>query len=136
MEHTARVMQQQMAEPVHVQRLDLVRDWKQVRDQIGITGIIGMAGKGSPHFFRFCKRRHLPVNLLEHAEPGHPEDVLLEVKEFMASQNLAQPIQVAIPGAHLRIPIPDSVVQRSAITKAQAHGSSRYWQAVLRGLET
>lgn len=122
MQHTDRIMQAQLSIKVIVRRLDFVRNWKQWRDELYVTGVTGIAGKGSPHLYRFCRRKDVPVHLLlEVDSSGHAEDVLVEVREFMSSPTLSQPLQVAIPGGAGRpctILCPLDLIPRDVITDA------------------
>ena len=55
--HTQRVMQQQLGRvPAITRRLDFVRDWTGWKETCGVTGISGITGKGSPHWYRFSPR--------------------------------------------------------------------------------
>ena len=43
--------------PTIVRTLDYVRDWVAWKEPLGIAGIKGITGKGSPHFYRFSLRK-------------------------------------------------------------------------------
>lgn len=43
--------------PTIVRTLDYVRDWQAWKEPLGITGLKGITGKGSPHFYRFLLRK-------------------------------------------------------------------------------
>ena len=76
----------------------------------------------------------LPASLLPHvAEPGHALDTMLEVKEFMASPSLCQPIEIFLhAGAARDIDRnPSTVLPRRPISKDYA----RQVQHFLRELE-
>ena len=129
MSHTERIMNSQLSDPVMVRRMDFTRRWKQLRDDLDIKGVHGIAGKGSPHFFRLTMRKHLPVAHVAKVEaPGHPEDVMLEVKHFMASDKLSQNIQVVSPAQDPCPNFPSEVLPRHAISVAQQRGLDKFIQ--------
>ena len=118
-QHTRRVMEATLGRlHVLVQRLDFVRPWKAWNSPLGVAGFKGVTGKGSPHYYRFSRREDLPAELLPRVDAvGDPKDVMLEIKEFMASPELCQDIVCVIPAAHIDAagPPPSSVLPRATI---------------------
>ena len=120
--HTQRVMSRTLGHvKATTRKLDFIRSWNSWREGLGVTGFPGITGKGSPHWYHFSLRNSLPNALLPRVAPearaGSPNDVMLEVKEFMADSDLSQDIIVAVPAEKASlIPVaPHTVVPRHVI---------------------
>ena len=69
-QHTSKVVDSLLGSSAntHVRRMDFVRDWKSWTDSLGISGVPGITGKGSPHYYRFSLRED---RSLENVFPLH-----------------------------------------------------------------
>ena len=138
-EHTQRVMSRTLgAVPVVVWKLDFVRRWNDWKEGLGVEGFPGVTGKGSPHWFHFCLRRDLPIDLLPRvANPtvtGDPMDVMLEVREFMADVQPSQDIIVVAPArfAALVPGAPCEVLPRYPVCARMQHQLAVFCERLLR----
>ena len=99
MAHTRGVVAPLCGPGTVVRRLDFVRDWKAWLQPLHLKGFPGIGpGPASPHFFHFAMRKDIPARMIGRTPPGgHPGDVLLEVRQFMASSEPSQDLLLVLP---------------------------------------
>lgn len=99
-----------------------MRDWKGFLGELdGIEHIEGLCFKGSCHWFAYCRRADLPLEVAAYLEHDvwalpHPGDVMCLTKQYMSSESLSQPVfRFCSAGASFRLP-PDGPVAWKART--------------------
>ena len=121
--------------PVITRKLDYVRTWNTWKSGLGVEGLPGITGKGSPHYYRFSLRRDVPnASLHRVAGEGDPFDVMLEAKEFMADVELSQDIIPVVPAARAAfLPIaPCAVLPRYYICDKLRRNLTVFCERLLR----
>jgi hypothetical protein len=119
---TRKVMESLLTdERVFVERMDFVRAWKKWGAPLDVR-FQGIAnGPGSQHFYRFWRRENVPAPLLSFLpdDTGLQGDVLMEVRQYMASPKPCQSLEVVLRQGEsdLLAPLPEGVLPRHIISK-------------------
>ena len=118
---TRKVMESLLTdERVFVERMDFVRAWKKWGAPLDVR-FQGIAnGPGSQHFYRFWRRENVPAPLLSFLpdDTGLQGDVLMEVRQYMASPKPCQSLEVVLRQGEsdLLAPVPEGVLPRHIIS--------------------
>jgi hypothetical protein len=136
---THSVVSRLLKDRVVVERLDFVREWKCWGEPLDIKFQGIGNGPGAQHLYRFWRRSHVPMDLLkwvplpEAGSAGLPGDVLLEVRQFMASAEPCQDFELVLRQgeADLLEGGPASLLPRRVL----APGALRLLQAFVRKLQ-